>query len=197
MLEDDPKSRRHGLGRWLGDSRYGLWLWLCAVLLTVVVAAAVHWLREPEHLLSDGFSPNAETATVVRVVDGDTIVVEVSGVQERVRLLNIDTPETVHPDIDVECGGPESAERLNDLVNPGEVVVLEFDQERRDHYDRLLAGVFTEELFINEQLALEGWGEPVHYPPNDRFLEPIESAWEQAEAEAVGVFSEELGCATP
>lgn len=169
-------------------------MWLAVVLLAILTAAAVSWfqLREPE--VPEGFSAEAEAVTLVRVVDGDTIVVDRAGVEERVRLLNIDTPETVHPEEEVECGGPEAAQRMNDLLEPGDAVVLEFDQQRRDHYDRLLAGVFADEVFINEQLAREGWGEPVYFAPNDRFLDQIEEAWAAAQQEQAGIFSDALDC---
>ncbi|MGO1524027.1 MAG: thermonuclease family protein [Nesterenkonia sp.] len=172
-----------------------LLLWAAVVVLAILAAAALNWLQNREPEVPDGHSPDAEAATVVRVVDADTIVVERAGVEERVRLLNIDTPETVHPNEEVECGGPQASERISELVEPGDVVVLEFDQEVRDQYDRLLAGVYVDDVFINERLAREGWGEPAHYAPNDRFLEQIEAAWESAEAEEVGVFSQELDCA--
>lgn len=178
-----------------GTGGHGIWVWLAMVLLAVLTAAIISWSQNREPEVPDGFSPEAEAATLVRAVDGDTIVVERGGVEERVRLLNIDTPETVHPDEEVECGGPEAAERINELLEPGDHVVLEFDQERRDRYDRLLAGVFSDEVFINEQLAREGWGEPVYYAPNDRFLNQIEEAWAAAQAEQAGIFSAGLDCA--
>lgn len=170
--------------------------WAAVVLLAVLAAAAVFWLQNRQPQVPDGYSNNAQAATLVRVVDADTLVVDLAGVEERVRLLNIDTPETVHPDETVECGGPEASERISELLTPGDVVVLEFDQEVRDQYDRLLAGVFADDVFINERMAREGWGAPAHYAPNDRFLEQIEAAWESAEADAAGIFSPELDCAT-
>lgn len=178
------------------STRGKLLLWAAVVLLAVLAAAALNWLQNREPQLPEGHSPDAEVATLVRVVDADTLVVELAGVEERVRLLNIDTPETVHPNEGVECGGPEASERVSELVEPGDVVVLEFDEQRRDRYDRLLAGVFAEDVFINERLAREGWGEPAYYAPNDRFLEQIEAAWDAAEAEEVGIFSQWVGCAT-
>ncbi|NDK32181.1 thermonuclease family protein [Nesterenkonia sp. Hz 6-5] len=131
---------------------------------------------------------------MVRVVDGDTIVVSMEGEDERVRLLNIDTPETVHPTEPVECGGPEASAAISQLLSPGDVIVLEFDQQLRDRYDRLLAAVFVEDVFVNERMAREGWGEPAYYAPNDRFLAVVEQAWAQAREENAGVFSPQLVC---
>lgn len=170
------------------------WAWLAVIAAAVLVAGTLAWWQNRPPEVPDGFSEDAVAAELIRIVDGDTIVVEAEGAEERVRLLNIDTPETVSPQAPVECGGPEASEAISELLSPGDVVVLEFDQERRDHYGRMLAAVFTEEVFVNEQLALQGWGEPVHFAPNDRYLEVIEAAWAQAEEQGAGLFSEDLGC---
>lgn len=159
------------------------------IAVVIVLAAVFSWWQDREPSVPDGFSEDAAAAELVRIIDGDTIVVELSGQEERVRLLNIDTPETVHPEEPVECGGPEASEAIGEMISPGDELVLEFDQERRDQYDRLLAGVFADEVFVNEELARQGWAEPAYYAPNDRFLDQIEDAWAQAESEGAGVFT--------
>lgn len=169
-------------------------MWLAVVVVGVAVAGVLRWWDQRPLEVPDGFSEDAAVAELVRVVDGDTIVVSIEGEDERVRLLNIDTPETVHPTEPVECGGPEASEAISELLSPGDVVVLEFDQEHRDRYDRLLAGVFVEDVFVNERMAREGWGEPAYYAPNDRFLSVVEQAWAQAEEEKAGMFSAQLAC---
>ena len=72
----------------------------------------------------------AAEGTVIRVVDGDTVDVRVWGKEVRVRLLNIDTPETVDPQRPKECLGAESTRFTKSMLPPGEVVQLEFDNER-------------------------------------------------------------------
>lgn len=81
-------------------------------------------------------------ATVVRVVDGDTVRVD-SGGEIPVRILGIDSPETVHPHKDVECGGPESSAWAKEVLPVGSTVRLEFDpgREQFDYRHRLLAFV--------------------------------------------------------
>ncbi|WP_172456959.1 thermonuclease family protein, partial [Nocardia farcinica] len=83
------------------------------------------------------------TATVVKVVDGDTLDVRYDdGREDTVRVLGIDTPETEHPNIPVECWGPEAAAfASNELA--GRRVSLSTDpaQDERDRYKRLLAFV--------------------------------------------------------
>jgi endonuclease YncB( thermonuclease family) len=192
------RSLGHAAGR--GSSRRqqrlasSVWMWVAVVVVAVAAAGALSWWNQRPLEVPEGFSDDAVAAEMVRVVDGDTVVVSIEGEEERVRLLNIDTPETVHPTEPVECGGPEASEAISGLLAPGDVVVLEFDEETRDRYDRLLAGVFVEDVFVNEHMARQGWGEPAYFAPNDRFLAVVEEAWAQAEAEDAGLFSPQLAC---
>ena len=80
---------------------------------------------------------------VTRVVDGDTIVVSRAGQRQRVRLIGIDTPESVRPDAPVECYGPEAADFATAVLQ-GREVVLESDPTQGDFdaYDRRLAYVW-------------------------------------------------------
>jgi micrococcal nuclease len=83
-------------------------------------------------------------ATVVRVIDGDTVDVRLdSGVIDRVRILGIDTPEVVDPRRPVQCFGPEASARTKELLPPGRAVILEDDptQDARDRYGRRLAHI--------------------------------------------------------
>jgi micrococcal nuclease len=107
-------------------------------------------------------------ATLVRVVDGDTIVVSVGGRDERVRLIGIDTPESVKPGSPVECFGKEASGHLASLLPEGTVVRLVGDVEQRDRYGRLLAYVYREPdgLFVNAAMARDGFAEPLTIPPN-------------------------------
>lgn len=92
-------------------------------------------------------APQGETVTGVvdRVVDGDTIHVIVDGQDLTVRMIGINTPETVKPNSPVECYGPESSEFAKAVLD-GQPVTLEFDdtQGRTDQYDRTLAYVWVD-----------------------------------------------------
>ena len=107
-------------------------------------------------------------ATLVRVVDGDTIVVSIAARDERVRLIGIDTPESVRPGAAVECFGKEASGHLASLLPPGTPVRLVGDIEPRDRYGRLLAYVYREPdgLFVNAAMARDGFAEPLTIPPN-------------------------------
>lgn len=107
------------------------------------------------------------TARVVRVVDGDTILVALDGREERVRYIGVDTPETVKPGAPVECFGKRASARNAALV-AGRRVRLVRDAEARDRYGRLLAYVYRADdgLFVNAALVRDGYAEPLTIRPN-------------------------------
>lgn len=136
-----------------------------------------------------------DVVTVESISDGDTLRVTLGEVSTRVRLLNIDTPETRHPSKPVECMGPEATAALKSMISPGDTVVLRYDRRLHDRYDRLLAGVYAHGVLVNAEMARLGYGEPAVFDGNDRFLSEVEAAWEEARANGVGRFSGECGAA--
>ncbi|MCD0182425.1 thermonuclease family protein [Micrococcus luteus] len=136
-----------------------------------------------------------DVVTVESISDGDTLRVTLGEVSTRVRLLNIDTPETHHPSKPVECMGPEATAALKSMISPGDTVVLRYDRRLYDRYDRLLAGVYAHDVLLNAEMARLGYGEPAVFDGNDRFLPEVEAAWEEARANGVGRFSGECGTA--
>jgi micrococcal nuclease len=99
------------------------------------------------------------TYAVSRVIDGDTIVVLMEGKEETVRLLGIDTPETVDPRKPIQCFGIEASNETKSLLD-GRQVTLQSDQTQsdRDKYGRLLRYVFRDDgLFVDEYLIKAGF----------------------------------------
>ena len=129
-------------------------------------------------------------ARVVRPVDGDTIVVDIDGAEESVRLIGIDTPESVAQDRPVECFGPEAKERTAELLPAGTVVRLERDVEARDRYERLLAYVHldSDDTFVNRLLVEEGFAESIAYPPNTTRQGELDQAEAEARADGRGIW---------
>ena len=109
--------------------------------------------------------PTAE-AQVTRVIDGDTIEVRISGGEDEVRYIGIDTPETVKPGAPVQCFGPQASAENHRLVE-GRTVRLVFDRERRDVYGRLLAYVYAGDRFVNAELVRRGYARTLTIAPND------------------------------
>lgn len=109
------------------------------------------WFAQAD--VPDGFSP------VVKAIDGDTIDVREDGMVERVRLLGVNTPETVDPRRPVQCFGREAKEKTAELV-AGKSVKLEPDplQANRDKYQRLLRYVYLPDgRMLNQVLVEEGY----------------------------------------
>lgn len=102
---------------------------------------------------------------VIEVVDGDTIRIDVGGRRETVRLLGVDTPETVHPRRPVGCFGPEAAGFTRSRLL-GRTVRLSFDRVRRDAYGRLLAFVEADGRRFNDDLLAGGYARLLVIPPN-------------------------------
>lgn len=142
----------------------------------------------------DGVPADAQRATVDRVVDGDTLRVRVTDADPGpipstgsvpVRLLSIDTPETVHPRRDVECGGPEASARAGQLLPEGAEVWLVVDVSDTDRFDRHLRAVWTADgTFVNAALVAEGLAEAVRFPPDERWYAELVAL--EAEARDAG-----------
>lgn len=127
-------------------------------------------------------SPN-KYYDVVRVIDGDTIVVNVEGKTETVRALGMNTPETVDPRKPVECFGPEASSEAKNLLE-NKKVRLETDPSQSifDKYDRLLAyiyssdGIFFDEYMIEKGFAFEYTYQGLAYKYQKDFIEKEASA---------------------
>lgn len=153
-----------------------------AVACLVVTASCS---REPVAV-----SPAGATATVVRVVDGDTVVLRIAGRKESIRLIGIDTPETKDPKKPVECFGPEASRRTAELLPVGTRVTVQRDAEPRDVFRRLLLYVYRSDdgLFVNRDLVAGGWAVPKAYPPNTAHAEEFAALAATAEAAGLGLW---------
>ncbi len=112
--------------------------------------------------------PATVTTPVARVVDGDTIEARIGDRTEYVRLIGVDTPETVKPDTPVQCYGPQASHFTHHLLE-GRTVRLVFGVERRDIYGRLLAYAHLGDRFVNAMLVGRGLARTLTIPPNDRY----------------------------
>lgn len=124
---------------------------------------------------------------MTRVVDGDTVIAQVGGEELRVRLIGIDTPETVAPDQPVECFGPAASEFTHRRLE-GEDVELEFDVERLDPYGRTLAYVWLGGELFNETLVREGYAVVTTFPPDVRYVDRFVAAQRVARERHLGLW---------
>lgn len=133
--------------------------------------------------------PESADVLVVRVVDGDTLLIDGG---ERVRLLGIDTPETRHPKLPPEPFGREATEFTTQAIE-GKIVHLEFDIERYDDYGRILAFVFLDGVMLNEQLVAAGLAtaEPQYHYRGD-YKKRLVAAEQSAQFNRLGIWSDEV-----
>lgn len=156
---------------------------LIIALLALVLGSLAYLAAErlPDGALPPEPRPGPETATatVVAVVDGDTIDVSLGGTVERVRYIGIDAPESAKPNEAPECFGKEASARNREYVH-GKEVRLEKDVSERDRYGRLLRFVYVGDALVNQRLVAEGFATAYTYPPDvsrsGEFLEAQRSA---------------------
>jgi micrococcal nuclease len=160
----------------------GLGLLVCLVVPALVGAAPASKPRR-----AAGF-----TATIAYVVDGDTLRIrEADGNLAYVRLLGIDSPESVKPDTPVECGGKQASESMEELAPEGAKVRLAFDGEREDNYGRTLAHAYVNGRQLELAQLRRGWAEIYRY--HDRTFRGLARYYaleEQAEAARRGVWGQ-------
>jgi micrococcal nuclease len=145
--------------------------------------------------------PGYESARVTRIVDGDTIEVVITGRRagpaagdarvgqhHDVRLLGIDTPESVNPNTAVECFGEESSAALAAFLEDQEVVLVD-DVENTDQYDRLLRYVYLGHEMANARLVANGYAFAYTYPPNIRHSELFVQLQREARENGRGLWS--------
>jgi len=164
---------------------------LALAVAVVVASLAGCRSRRPADAarLPDGTA--AQPATVARVVDGDTVVLDVGGDgAEHARLLGVDTPETVKPDHPVECFGPEASTRTAALLPAGTAVLVQRDAEARDRYGRLLVYLWrrADGLFVNRALLADGYARPLSIAPNTARRAELSAASAGARARGAGLW---------
>jgi micrococcal nuclease len=166
--------------------RIGKSLWCTLALIILLVATACTAESTPQISRKDDASTKA---TVIRVVDGDTIKVDIDGREETVRLIGIDAPESVHPDAGMNTvEGDISASALKDILENGQTVWLTDDVTDRDRYGRLLRYLFValptvdvledrewlESHMLNALLVSGGLAEAKAYPPDTKYRDLFE-----------------------
>lgn len=131
--------------------------------------------------------PDLAPATVTRVVDGDTIVVEISGREYKLRYIGINTPEVVDPRRPVECFGQEARDYNEELVL-GRTVGLEKDLSETDEFGRLLRYVWIGDEMVNATLVREGYAQASAYPPDVKYQDLLSSLQSEAAGEGRGLW---------
>ena len=160
--------------------------------IALLLIAAAILLRPWDRDTGEGGAPGASqhlTGRVVRAVDGDTLEVAIDGgAAETVRLIGVDTPETVKPDTPVQCFGPQASRFEHEHVE-GDRVRLLTGVEPRDYYGRLLAYAWVEGRFLEEALLRRGLARILTFHPNDRFAARFELIAQNAARAGKGLWN--------
>lgn len=173
-----------------------------AVLLSFLVIFTIFSCKQ----LTDqaGLPKDLVEAQVVKVIDGDTISVEINGIQEKVRLIGIDTPESrinkraqlqekeLGKDTeDVVELGRKAKEFTQSLLKVGSKVYLEFDVQQRDKYGRLLAYVYLPDgRMVNKEIICNGYAMPLTIPPNVKHERDFKECFQKAREGKKGLWNE-------
>lgn len=182
--EDYASWNSHPLARWYREKRVSF----------LAVATVVSILMLGIGGVAVSAPAWAEDATVVKIVDGDTVDVAIGDRIERVRLLNVDTPE-LNGDEPDDCLAKEAREALVALLPVGINVTLSYDDVKVDRYGRTLAAISTaDDVFVNAELAARGLGAAAFYGDNDRFLSEVEKGVRQAQAGKHGFYDPSVTC---
>ena len=130
------------------------------------------------------FAEGGYYARVVYVYDGDTVKLD-NG--ENVRYLGIDTPEMNYKKPPAERFA-EQAKRFNEQLVAQKKVRLEFDAQRRDKYDRLLAYVYVDDIFVNAEILKQGYGKVYIIPPNVKYADEFLALQREAKTDKKGIW---------
>jgi micrococcal nuclease len=157
-------------------------------VVVVVITACAPAPQQPAAPAA-GIPSEAHAVVVTRVVDGDTIWVrpQLGGEQQRVRLLEIDAPETGGS---AECYGTQAAAFATAQLAVGSTVYLTADREDTDQFGRMLRYVWTADgTFFNEEAVRQGYARAVLFEPNDRFIGLIRDAEAEARRARRGLWN--------
>ncbi|MFX3623399.1 MAG: thermonuclease family protein [Ectobacillus sp.] len=154
-------------------------------------ANAAQPVQHKEQYRTNGIAiekPDVITAKVTYVPDGDTIKVKVNGKEETVRMILVDTPETVHPSKPVQPFGPQASNFTKQQLG-GQTVGLEMDVQERDQYGRLLAYVWLGDTLYNAVLLEKGFARVAVFPPNTKYVDEFRHIQNIARQSKEGIWS--------
>jgi micrococcal nuclease len=159
--------------------------YLVLALLIVLAGCSLEEATPTQEQATPVTGGSGDVGQVVRVVDGDTIIVRIGGREESVRYIGVNTPEIGRGgEADQPCAQDASA--ANFALVTGQTVRLERDVSERDIYDRLLRYVYVGDVFVNAELVRLGFAEAVSYPPDTREYNGFVALEQNAAAAGMG-----------
>ena len=163
-------------------------------------------LASPSSVLTDfsvhasptvAYAASSNTVKVDRVVDGDTFVCYISGEKTRVRLIGVDTPESVHPDATKNTKWGRKVSKWAKKKLTGKTVTLKYDKDRYDQYGRTLAYVYLGKTMFNKTLLKKGYARAVYYSPNGKYRKVFNKLQAKAKKQKKGFWKDGYKAAFP
>lgn len=134
-----------------------------------------------------------EEVTFSKCVDGDTIKVKVKNKEATVRMLAVDTPESVHPKKEVEYYGKDASDYTCNLITNAKKIELEYDSnsDKYDKYERLLAWVFVDDYLLQDKLVRNGYAEVAYLYGNYKYTDLLKDHEVLAKQEHIGIWDDD------
>ena len=128
-----------------------------------------------------------------KCVDGDTIKIELDGEVKTVRMLAVDTPESVHPSKGIEYYGKEASKYTCDMVTNAKKIELEYDadSDKEDKYNRLLAWVFVDGELLQDLLIKGGYAEVAYLYGDYKYTSLLQDHQSVVETQKIGIWNDE------
>ncbi len=161
-------------------------------IIGLIIVLFVQWylVEKPRRARDDH---NIRTVKLVRVVDGDTLIVNILNKEEKIRLIGMDAPESVKPNSPVECFGVEASLYLADILGGKELhFVQDSSQDTRDKYGRLLGYIFIGEENLAEKMIADGYAYEYTYDNPYRYQRNFRTAERIARREERGLWSPDV-----
>lgn len=143
-------------------------------------------------LTKNEYSQKISEYEVIKVIDGDTVSINISGEKKTLRLIGVDTPETVHPNKPVECFGIEASNYTKELLSD-EIISIEYDssQGEVDKYGRTLVYIILPDgRNFNEVLIKEGYAYEYTYDNSYKYQKEFKDAEIYAKENELGLWKE-------
>ena len=135
-----------------------------------------------------------ENYQVIKVIDGDTVSININGEKETLRLIGVDTPETVHPNKPVECFGIEASNYAKDLLS-NKIISVEYDQSQGevDKYGRSLVYIFLPDgRNFNKIMIEEGYAYEYTYGEAYKYQKEFKESQTYAKENKLGLWADNI-----
>ena len=125
-------------------------------------------------------------------IDGDTANLKINGVNRRVRMLAIDTPESVTPDRPVREYGVDASKYTCDLLTNAENIYIEYDEnsDREDKYERVLAYIYVDDLMVQKELLKKGYAKVAYLYGDYKYTKEFKELEQSAKDNKLGIWQD-------